>query len=185
MNRAFPASQALVRRARPVPRTVAAARGFTLISVLLAMVVSALGILAIVRMMTRVTSTSTQNQALSTMAPVGNSFWAMVQSNPTLLDNASFAGTYTSVNYTSAPAAMQPWLRDALVADAAATPPIARPPLPSGTSLSIVTSADANGSACSSANGCTVKLTVSWAQDATFGMSSSTRTQTLYFQFPG
>jgi Tfp pilus assembly protein PilV len=158
------------------------ARGFTLVSVLVALVVSGLGVLAIVRLVTTATAASTQNQAIGQITSLGNSFWGVVQANPSLITTSAFNGTYTSANYTSAPTALQSWLSDALVGST--TQPGIRPPLPTGTSITIATGVDPNGNACSLTNGCTVTLTFQWTQAAAQGTSASTRSQVLYFQFP-
>ncbi len=143
-------------------------------SVLIAVFLFGFGLLAILRSLGGVTSSATQNQNIAAIATFSNSFWGVVQSNPTLVANASFAGTFTSATITSAPAALQPWLY--AVNDRATGLP--------GAQATIATYADAgSGTACAVSSGCTVKLTLQWTQIASSGQAASTRSQVFYYQF--
>lgn len=153
-------------------------RGFTLLSVLIAVFLFGFGLLAILRSLGGVTSGATQNQNLAAIATFSNSFWGVVQSNPTLVANTSFAGTFTSSNITSAPAALQPWLY--AVNDLTTGLP--------GAQATIETFPDTgSGTACAVSSGCTVKLTLQWTQVASNIAASATaaptRTQVFYYQF--
>lgn len=148
--------------------------GFTLLSVLIAVFLFGFGLLAILRSIGGVTSGATQNQNIAAIATFSNSFWGVVQSNPTLVTNSSFTGTFTSATITTAPAALQPWLY--AVNDTATGLP--------GAQATIVTSPDTgSGTACAVSSGCTVKLTLQWTQIASNGNAASTRSQVFYYQF--
>ena len=167
-------------RRRPVPAARRCAAGFTLLSVLVAMVILAFGLLGLARAYVAITAASTQNQNLSALAAQSNAFWGLVQANSLMLTGApALAGSYTSANIATAPSALQPWLTQLL----SATSPAA---LPQATVL-IATGPDAaSGSACSLATGCSVTLTISWVQGAKPGaaaLTDITRSQIFYFQF--
>lgn len=157
---------------RPRRRSSRSAHGFTLISVLVAAVIAAFGVLAIIRLFGTVTAGTTQNENVSQVAALGNGFWGVVQANPGMLDLAAFtAGPFTQSNYTDAPASLQPWLLQATTY------------LP-GASIAISTSNDVGfGSPCSSAAGCSVTLGISWTQVGSANVGALTRTQNFYFQF--
>lgn len=170
-----------MRRIQPVPLRRggrhrspgrARARGFTLMSVLVAAVVAAFGVLAVIRLFGTVAASNTQNQNISQVASLGNGFWGVVQANPAMLAQSSFtAGPFTASNYGNAPAALQPWLLQATGW------------LPNA-SVAIATSNDAGfASACSATGGCTVTMTLSWTQVSDAGIGASTRSQTFYYQF--
>lgn len=145
--------------------------GVTLVSVMVAMVIAALGVLSTVRLLSVATGATTQNQIVSSISTLGNSFWGVIQANPSLLSNGALAGTFTSSSASSAPAALQPWLTQTLAA------------LPSA-SVTIATGADASsGFSCSAMTGCTVTLTMTWSQVAAPGVAARTRSQVFNFQF--
>lgn len=149
------------------------AAGFTLISALVAIVVACVGVLVTVRLLASYTAAATQNDVVTRIAALGDGFWGTVQANPAVLADGAFAGSFNSASVSSAPAALQPWLTQALAT------------LPAGT-VSIATSGDAaSGNPCSPSTGCTVTLTLSWTQVASAGINASdvTRSQTLYYQF--
>jgi Tfp pilus assembly protein PilV len=158
---------ALARRRR------ASSAGFTLMSILIAIVIMSIGLLAIVRTMINVTSNVTQNQTISSMAPLSNAFWGLVQANPSLL-SGGMAGTYTSAGPAVSNTSLQAWLTQAT----AAAP---------NASLQITTgNAAGSGATCGTgtlASNCMVALTFSWDQVASAGVQSARRTQTFYFQF--
>lgn len=159
---------AIVRPRRPAARM----GGMTLLSVLVAVIVLGFGILSIGKVYASLTVATTQNQNVSTLGPMSDAFWGVMQANPALL--TSVAGTYTSATIDSAPAALRPWLTQVTTT------------LPQS-NVVITTNADvASGSACSVANGCAVRVRISWAQSAALSDASAsapTRVQTFYYQF--
>ena len=101
----------------------------------------------------------------------GNAFYGVVQSAPSMLVASSFQGTFTSSNVTSAPSALQAWLT--LVTGA----------LPSA-QVVIATGPDSgSGTACAVVSGCTVTMSIQWAQVGAPGRAAYNRTQTFYYQF--
>lgn len=153
-----------LRPARP-------AGGFTLLSVLVSILLVSLGLLGMAKAMLGVTSAATQNQNVTSLATLSNSFWGVVQADPNLLVNSAFAGTYTASNIGGAPSALQDWLTQATGA------------LPAGT-ITLATGPDAgSGAACSLTGGCTVTMSMQWTQVGAPGIGSATRTQTFYYQF--
>jgi Tfp pilus assembly protein PilV len=146
-------------------------RGVTLISVLVALLVAGIGVLSLARLLGVGVAATTQNQTVSTAAVLGNSFWGVVQANPSLLGSSSFAGTFSSTNVSSAPSELRPWLTQAVSG------------LPGG-SVAIATGVDAgSGSSCAASSGCTVTLTMNWNQVAASGIAERTRSHVFYFQF--
>jgi Tfp pilus assembly protein PilV len=158
---------------RTVPRRRGAdSSGFTLISVLVAMFIFWIGMIAVARTMVGVTSAATQGENISSIATISNAFWGVVQSEPSMLQMASFQPhTFDSTSISSAPAALRPWLTSTVAA------------LPNA-QAQIVTYADAaSNAACTSTTGCTVVLTLSWQQLGSPGQATATRSQTFYYQF--
>ena len=161
-------------------------RGFTLMSVLVAIFLFGFGLLAILRSLGSTTGAATQNQNVGITATLSNAFWGAIQANPSLLTDPALGGgtavTFYASNISTAPAALRPWLyalTDTTVA-ASGVPPAG---LPEGTAK-IQTFADAaNATPCSASNGCTVKLTLSWKQVASNGAAAATRSQDFYYQF--
>ena len=162
--------------------------GFTLMTVLIAIFLFGFGLLAILRSIGSITGGATQNQNVASAATLSNGFWGVVQANPNVLVDSALGGgtavTFTASNLTTAPTALQPWLRSVTdtVQPARGVPPIG---LPNG-SVTIQTSADtstSSGTACAVASGCSVKLTLSWTQVAGNGLKSTTRSQVFYYQF--
>ncbi len=148
------------------------ARGFTLLSVLVAIMIMGIGLLGMVRAMVGVTSASTQNQTVSSIASLSNGFWGTVQANPPLLVASAFSGTFNNANITSAPAELQPWLQQATTQ------------MPAG-QITIATGPNtSSGTACAIVSGCTVTLTMSWTQVGAPGAgAASQRSQVFYFAF--
>jgi type II secretory pathway pseudopilin PulG len=140
--------------------------GFTLLSVLVSIFVLCFGLLGMVRSMVGVTAAATQNQTVTSLAALSNSFWSLVQwtAQPTVI--GSFPGTYDLTSNTAiaaAPTNLQPWLQQAHSA------------LPAGTASIMV-----NDSACTT--NCQLMLTLSWQQIGAPGTpAAATRTQTFYF----
>jgi Tfp pilus assembly protein PilV len=147
--------------------------GFTLISVLIAMLLMGIGLLAIARTMVNVTSGVTQNQNVASIATLSNSFWGVVQANPGLL-TTGMVGTYTATSTAVASVPLQNWIT------------LTTSGLPSG-HVQIETFPDAgSGATCAvgvPGNSCTVKLTIQWAEVASTGIAASTRSQVFYYQF--
>lgn len=157
---------------RGTPRPARRARGFSLLSVLVAMVLLGVGLLAMGKFYVSTTVAGTQNQNVSNLAPFGNAFWGILVANPGVLTSAP--GTYTSSNIGSAPAPLQPWLNQVTSV------------LPSA-QVTVTTGADAaSGNTCSTTTGCTVQLSISWTPANAGPLSPSgtaaTRTQTFYYQ---
>lgn len=153
--------------------------GFSLINILVAILIFSFGLLGLAGMYSRFTSASTANQNIAQLAPWSNAFWGLVQANPnsTL---ASMAGSYDVSKIASAPVALQPWLRQIL--DPNTSPRSAIP----GATVVIATGPDAvSGSACAVATGCTVTLTIQWAQNGSVNTDGSSvmRSQTFTYQF--
>ena len=152
--------------------------GFTLLNVLIAAVLFGLGILGIVRSFVAVTSAATQNENVSTIASLANGFQGVVQANSGLLLAAGFNGTgtsYTSANYTTAPLALQPWLK--LVTTPATGLPGAIATVSTGPN-------SATGAACTQFSGCTVTLQLQWTQVGAPGSASNlSRSQTFTYDF--
>ena len=155
----------------PVRRARRRQHGFTLLNVLVAAFIFGIGMLGVARTFSGITSASTQNEYVTSLASLGNSFWGTVQANPALVTGTGFNGSsYAASSYTSAPAALQPWLRELVQT------------LP-GALASIATGPDsANGTACALATGCTVTLTISWAQSGSIGGGTPTRSQTFQYR---
>jgi Tfp pilus assembly protein PilV len=146
-------------------------RGFTLLSVLVSMLLTCLGLLGMAKAMLGVTSASTQNQNVTSIAQFSNAFYGVVQSNPGMLVASAFQGTFTSSNVTSAPAALQAWLAQVTGA------------LPSA-QVVIATGPDAGtGATCSATAGCTVTMSMQWSQVGAPGHAGANRAQTFYYQF--
>jgi Tfp pilus assembly protein PilV len=155
------------RRARRGRRE---SRGFTLLSVLVSMLLVGMGLLGMAKAMLGVTSAATQNQNVTTIASLSNAFYGIVQSNPAMVANSSFVGTFTAANITSAPAALQAWLTTATGG------------LPSA-AITIATGPDAgSGTACSVTAGCTVTMSLQWTQVGAPGVAGGSRAQTFYYQ---
>lgn len=154
--------------------------GFTLLSILAAMVILAFGLLVLAKAYVGVTLAGTQNGIVSELAQQGNGFWGVIQANPVLLAPGSgLAGTFTSANIDTAPAPVQPWLTALLSTQANPSA------LPQG-SVSITTGPDsASGNACSSA-GCSVSMVIRWNQTVRGNVpepGAQTRSQAFSFQF--
>jgi len=158
---------------RLAPRCPRRAAGFTLLSVLVSVFIMSVGLLGMVRTMLGVTSSATQNQTVSSIATLSNSFWGVMQWTPkaTVVSSGAtgFVGTYdlTSASAISgAPANLQPWLFAAQTA------------LPAGKVVIAV-----NNSACTT--DCVLTMTLSWTQvggqSANATGASTTRTQTFYY----
>lgn len=162
----------MMQRASHPPRpTDSRQAGFTLMNVLVAALIFGLGVLGMLRSFVGVTSAATQNSNVSVLASLSDGFLAVVQANSALLVNTSFAPkTFNQVNYTTAPAVLQPWLLQATTA------------LPAG-QVTIATGPDsASGAACTRYGGCTVTLTIQWTQVGAGGSANLNRTQTFFYQ---
>lgn len=153
--------------------------GSILISVLIALVIFAFGLLSLGKAYVGMISAATQNEIVTSLAGQSNAFWGIVQANPSLLDSAGTVGTFTSANYSAAPVALQPWLSNLLSPGSSSM-------LPQG-SISIATGPDAvSGAVCSSTSGCTVSLAITWNRNGSAYAAASApvlRTQNFYFQF--
>jgi len=152
--------------ARPMPPRRRGASGFSLMNVLVAIVVLGLGVFAMMRAMIGVRFASTQNEAVSSIATLSNSFWSITQWTKTATATNTFPGSYDLTQasvISSAPAPLQPWLTQAAAA------------LPNG--LAVI---GVNDKACTT--DCQFTLTLSWQQVAMPGQPpAQTRTQTFYY----
>jgi Tfp pilus assembly protein PilV len=163
-------------------------RGFTLMTVLIAIFLFGFGLLAILRTMGTVTGGATQNQNLQTTASLSNAFWGVVQANPAIVADSAFANTFTASNITTAPTALQPWLYTVTDSTRQQTgiPPTG---LPSAI-VKIETFPDTGSTpatACAVASGCSVRLSLCWYQTVVPTTcpttAAGTRTQIFYYQF--
>ena len=140
--------------------------GFTLLSVLVAIFIMGFGLLAMVRSMVAITAAATQNETVSSLATLSNSFWSTVQWTPQGTVVSSFPGSYdlsSSTAISAAPTSLQPWLVQAKAA------------LPAGRAVIAV-----NSSTCVTT--CALTLTLSWQQVGAPGTpSATTRSQTFYY----
>lgn len=161
----------MIRNSSSFPRRGDRSRGqagFTLMSVLVSIFIMGIGLLGMVRAMVGVTSSATQNQTVSSLATLSNSFWSVVQWTPQATVTSSFAGSYdlSSGSFSSAPANLQPWLTQAAIA------------LPSGRATIAV-----NNSTCTTT--CALTLTLTWQQVGAPGSSGTnavkTRSQVFYY----
>ncbi len=171
-----PGPWANCRAGTPAPRCSRQrpGRGFTLLSVLVALVVLAFGLLAMAKSYVAITSAGTQNENISSLASYGNAFWGVVQSNQTaLLPN--MAGAYTNANISAAPAVLQPWLTQVLA------PPQG---LPQGV-VTITTGVDPVSGAACAPFACLVTLTIQWQANANVLNATTARSQTFTYQFMG
>ena len=147
--------------------------GFTLLSVLIAVLIMGIGLLAIARTMVNVTGGVTQNQNVASLATLSNQFWGVVQGNRALLTTLDGYDSSSSSAFTYAP--LQTWVSGITNG------------LPSGRVQ--INTFPASGSLAACATGiagamsCTVKVTITWAQVATTGVAASTRTQLFYYEF--
>lgn len=146
--------------------------GFTLLSVLVSVLIFSIGMLGIAGMYAKLMTTTTQDQNLTQVAALSNGLWGTIQASPSIL--ASLPGTYNSGNVSSAPAQVRPWLTTATNA------------LPSGSTFTITTGPDAAGTntACDSASGCTINLTITWTQNASNTTGTVNRVQQFSYQYP-
>lgn len=141
-------------------------RGFTLLSVLIAVMLLSFGLLTIGKSYMSLLSGSTQNQDISALAELSNEFWGAAQATPAVLDTlAGGTVTYSSANIASAPVALRPWLSHlvAVIPDAEAT---------------ISTAAG-----CTSTGGCAVNVVVRWNQYMSNGGAPVQRQQSFDYQF--
>lgn len=158
------------RHSPPIRRAGARAQaGFTLLSVLVSIFIMGIGLLGMVRAMVGVTSAATQNQTVSSVAQLSNSFWSVVQWTAQSTVTTSFPGSYdltSSSSISGAPTNLQPWLRQAQTA------------LPSGSATIAV-----NSTTCTT--DCALTLTLRWTQVGAPGTSGTsaalTRTQVFYY----
>lgn len=147
-------------------------QGFTLLSVLIAMLILGFGLLAIGKTYATLTGGSTQNQNISALAALSNGFWGAVQASPNMLtDSPSVVGSFTSANKASAPVGLQPWLQQVFDFIPDATVVIATGP-------DVV-----SGQACAASTGCAVSLSVRWSQLVSAGGVAVPRQQDFFYQF--
>ncbi|OIQ72016.1 hypothetical protein GALL_463620 [mine drainage metagenome] len=161
----------------PFPRRPRAAqRGLSLISVLVAIVVFALGMLSIASIYSLAVPAQTANQEAANTAAFGNQFWALLQADPGVVGQlgANTTVSYPTTAISAAPNVLQPWLQG-IFSNAQSRLPDA--------SVTITTGKGAEGNACAAATPsttlCGVKLTVAWQ---TGTLASSQHTQTYDYQ---
>ncbi len=147
--------------------------GFTLLSVLIAVLIMGIGLLAIARTMVNVTGGVTQNQNVASLATLSNQFWGVVQGNRALLTTLDGYDSSSSSAFTYTP--LSDWVTGVTSG------------LPSGRVQINTFPASGTGAACATglpgAMTCSVKVTVTWAQVATTGVAASTRSQIFYYEF--
>ncbi|MGC8508344.1 MAG: type IV pilus modification PilV family protein [Thiomonas sp.] len=149
--------------------------GMSLISVLVAIVVFALGMLSIASLYGLAVPAQTANQETLDTAAFGNQFWAILQASPQVVSQigADTTQTYTNAS-TSAPAALQPWLTNVFNSPSMMLP---------GAKVSITTGPGADGNPCDISNVsaplCGVTLTITWAASKGGG---GARRQTFQYQ---
>lgn len=159
--------------------------GISLINVLVAIMIFAFGLLGLAGIYANMTSVVSQNQNISQLAPIGNGFWGIVQANPTTLDALSALGNTTfggsgGAAISTAPAALRPWLTQIISGSSPqnlGAAAVTIQPLPD----------PAMGTACASATGCQIVLTIAWQQNPPMGTQNQqtavTRSQTFYYAF--
>lgn len=166
---------------RPQPRNPSGRQhGLSLISVLVAIVVFALGMLTIASIYTLAVPAVTANAEAMDTAAFGNQFWSALQSTPGIL-NAMFGSqpsagtqvTYNAASYTSAPPALQPMLSN-LFSPSQMNLPHA--------SVTITAQNGADGNPCSAPTPpasplCGVTLLINWTPS-----SGTQRSQTFNYQ---
>lgn len=165
---------------KATPRGNRRQAGFTLLSILVSILVFAVGMLGLASVYSRLVASATQDQNLTQLVGLSNSFMGMVQAKPSLLTSTSFVGTYYtgSTPPSGADAYFLQWLNTATAS------------LPPGTRITIATAKDAAGanSACDPNTGCTITLTISWTQTTTSSNTitngPATRTQVFTYQYP-
>ena len=162
-------------RPRHPPRR-ARQRGMTLISVLVSLLVFAFGLLSLAGLYARLLSAQTGNEMTTSTQVFGNRFWALLQAQPAMLGAIGSSATYTSANVTSAPAVLQPLLRDVFSSQYENRP---------GASVTIATGNDALGTACNTATPsttiCGVTLSLTWTAPG----GGPARRQVFAFQVGG
>lgn len=160
----------------PHPPRRARQRGMTLISVLVSLLVFAFGLLSLAGLYARLLSAQTGNEMTTSTQVFGNRFWALLQAQPAMLGAIGSSATYTSANVTSAPAVLQPLLRDVFSSQYVNLP---------GASVTIATGNDALGTACNTATPsttiCGVTLSLTWTAPG----GGPARRQVFAFQVGG
>lgn len=165
----------------PVPHPVRTPRrprqrGMTLISVLVSLLIFAFGLLSLAGLYARLLSAQTGNEMATSTQVFGNRFWALLQAQPAMLGAIGSSATYTSANVTSAPAVLQPLLRDVFSSQYVNLP---------GASVTIATGNDALGTACNTATPsttiCGVTLSLTWTAPG----GGPARRQVFAFQVGG
>ncbi len=161
-------------------RRAARQAGISLISVLVAILVFALGTLSLASIYSlAVPSLSVNEQALDTAA-FGNQFWGLLQANPTVISSifgsstpsTGSSVTYTAANYTNAPSLLQPWLGNLFNNSGTLLP---------NASVTITAGQTADGTSCSAASPtstlCGITMSLAWKP-----VGSATRTQNYSYQ---
>ena len=148
----------------------------TLITVLVALLIFAFSLLALAGLYTRLVSAQLGNELTTSTQTIGNRFWALLQAQPAMLGAIGSSATYTSANVTSAPAVLQPLLRDVFSSQYVNLP---------GASVTIATGNDALGTACNTATPsttiCGVTLSLTWTAPG----GGPARRQVFAFQVGG
>lgn len=162
------------------PGTSGRQHGMSLISVLVAIVVFALGMLTIASIYTLAVPAVTANAEAVDTAAYGNQFWSALQANPGML-NALFGAqpaagtkvTYGPSSYTTAPPALQPMLSNLFSPSQMNLP---------NASVTITAQNGADGNPCSAPTPpasplCGITLLINWTPS-----SGTQRSQTFNYQ---
>lgn len=162
----------------PSPRAIAQC-GMSLLSVLVAIVVFGLGMLSVASLYSLAVPAQTANQETVDTAAFGNQFWAILQSNPSVVSTIQSASggvlSFTSPSSISgAPAPLQPLLKAVFNNTQTMLP---------GASVTMQTGNGAEGNPCDvstpTAPICGVTLTLKWQAGKSVG---GQRTQTFNYQ---
>ena len=155
--------------------------GLTLLSVLVAMAIFAIGMLALAGLYTHAVPSTTANQEALDTAAFGNQFWGLLQADPQLISElgTGSASSFTAATQSTAPQTLQPLLTNIFSS--------AQTRLPNAT-VTITPGPDAQGDPCSattpSTTVCGVTLNIAWSTGSSVSSSATLaqRSQTFVYQ---